>query len=130
VFRIKIIPDNTASGIRAVYSEYDDPMKTSGEEHVFQFDLTGVPSDGNFHELIKPLSDILFSQGVALLAPGDGVQNPGLFRVMVQNVFGVPESLNVEIDYLRIRSIPEPTTWALVALGAAGMGARLRRRMF
>jgi hypothetical protein len=128
VFRLKILPGNVAAGIRTAYRDFDDPSQTTGEQHVFHFDLTGVPSDGNFHDLVKPLSDVFLTQGSSGLTPGDGLQNPGLSQVQIQSVFGSVERLNVEIDYVLIRPIPEPTTWLLVALGVTGMGVRLRCR--
>ncbi len=127
--RIRKLPLNTATAIRTTYIDLDNFLGTSGDEHVFEFDLTGVPIDGNFHTLLKPASAPLFTQGAFGLIAGNTVNDPGLKQIQVQSLFGTPDILNVEIDYVRIRAIPEPATLALFGLGGLAMMAFRRKRM-
>jgi hypothetical protein len=130
VVRLKILPNNSATALRTTYIDVDNFLQTSGDEHVFEFDLTGVPADGNFHDLVKPASMPLFTQGAFGLIAGNTINDPGLKQMQIQSVFGSTGRLNVEIDYVAIRLIPEPTTLSilgLACLGMVGLGRRWRK---
>jgi PEP-CTERM motif len=127
VLRLKILPNNTATALRTSYIDLDNFLGTVGDEHVFEFDLTGVPVDGNFHELVKPVSEILFTQGAFGLVAGNTINDPGLKQLQIQSIFGSTGRLNVEIDYALIR-VPEPATFALIALGGLAAVGSVRRR--
>jgi hypothetical protein len=125
--RIKIT-DDEADALRLAILDLDGP--TAFDEYVYQFDLTGVPVDGQFHSLFKPIPDWLFVQTPLGFDPGDGVLNPGLRRIMLLSVFGSTEPLRVEVDHATIwaASVPEPSALALLALGAGGLAILRRRR--
>jgi hypothetical protein len=124
--RIKILANNAATAIRTTYIEDDGG---SADEHIYEFDLTGVPVDGQFHTLTKLASNILFTQGAFGFFPGDTINNPGLRQVQIQSVFGVANRLNVEIDYVRlVNVIPEPASLSLLALAVPAMLLTRRRR--
>jgi hypothetical protein len=130
VVRLKILPNKAATALRTTYIDVDNFLQTSGDEHVYEFDLTGVPADGNFHDLIKPASMPLFTQGAFNLIAGNMINDPGLKQLQIQSVFGSTGRLNVEIDYVAIRLIPEPTTLSilgLACLGMVGFGRRWRK---
>jgi hypothetical protein len=127
VVRVKILPKNTATALRTTYIDVDNFLQTSGDEHVFEFDLTGVPADGNFHDLVKPASMPLFTQGAFGLVAGNTINDPGLKQMQIQSVFGSTGRLNVEIDFVAIRLIPEPTTLSVLGLGLMGMAGLGRR---
>lgn len=120
---VKLLPNNEATGINAAI--IDDDGAGTADDHQFNFDLTGVPNDGQFHLLSVPMATAGFTQGAFGFAPGDGVVNPGLRQIQIQSQFGSTGRLNVEIDFLRItETIPEPTSAALLLIGLLG----LRRR--
>jgi hypothetical protein len=128
VVRLKILPNNAATALRTTYIDVDNSLQTSGDEHVFEFDLTGVPADGNFHDLVKPASMPLFTQGAFGLIAGNTMNDPGLKQMQIQSVFGSTGRLNVEIDFVAIRVIPEPATLSMLGLGCLGMIGLGRRR--
>jgi hypothetical protein len=128
VLRVKVLPNNAATALRTTFIDWDNFLGTSGDEHVYEFDLTSVPVDGNFHDLIKPASAPLFTQGAFGLIAGNMINDPGLKQIQIQSIFGSTGRLNVEIDYAQIRVIPEPATFALVGLGSAAVMTFVRRR--
>jgi hypothetical protein len=129
VLRLKVLPNNRASAIRTSYIDIDDAMPTSGDEHVFEFDLTAISADGAFHDLIQPASAPLFTQGAFGLVAGNGINDPGLRQIQITSVFGSAERLNVEIDYAQIRIVPEPGSLGLMAVLCCGsMFARRQAR--
>jgi len=129
VVRLKILPNNAATALRASYIDVDNSLQTVGDEHVFEFDLTGVPADGNFHDLIVSAAAPLFTQGAFGLVAGNMINDPGLKQLQIQSVFGSTGRLNIEIDHVTIRAIPEPTTLALLGLSGLAMIGLGRRRM-
>jgi hypothetical protein len=125
---IKVLPNNAATAFRTTYIDQDPGFPVPAEEYVYEFDLTGVPADGQFHLLTKPVTSPLFNQNAFNFdAADDGVNNPGLRQLQIQSVFGSTGRLNVEIDFVRIVAIPEPASLALVALAAGVMALVLRR---
>jgi hypothetical protein len=129
--RLKILPNNRASAFRTSYIDHDpqSPMPAA-EEYVYEFGLTNVPNDSAFHILTKTVSTELFHQNVVGFdVADDGINNPGLRRIQIQSVIGSAERLNIEIDYVRIVAIPEPTSLTLLALnGPAILLSNCRRR--
>jgi hypothetical protein len=125
---VKILANNQASAIRAGYID-DDAATTGADQYVFQFDLSGVPVDGQFHVLSLPMSAYLFVQTAFPFTPGNGVQDPGLRQMTIESQFGSTGRLNVEVDYVTIRAVPEPALLGLLA-GAAALPLRhaARRR--
>jgi hypothetical protein len=126
---VKILPNNAATAIRTTYIDQDPGFPVPAEEYVYEFDLTGVPVDGQFHLLTKPVTSPLFNQNAFNFdAADDGANNPGLRQLQIQSVFGSTGRLNVEIDFVRIVAIPEPASFALVSLAAGTMLLVTRRR--
>jgi PEP-CTERM motif len=119
--RVRILENNRASAVRTLIHDVD----VSGtEEHIWEFDLTGVPDDGNFHSLFVPFPDLLFTQSLA-----DGILNPGLNQIRVESVFGSSERLNIEIDHASMwATVPEPASLSLLGLGYLGCLLAMRRR--
>ena len=126
--RLKILPLNAATAIRTAYIDHDGGFPVAAEEYIYEFDLTGVPNDGQFHVLTNAVSSPLFNQNAfGFDANDDGVNNPGLRQVQIQSVFGSTGRLNVEIDWVRI-VIPEPASAALLGLAAPALLLTARRR--
>lgn len=121
--RVRKLPGNRASTVNALYRD-SDPA-TSAENYVFNFDLAGVPNDGEFHIITVAATNFAFVQ-TALGSP-DGVNNPGLNQIQIQSVFGAAERLNIEVDYLRILTVPEPASAVAWGLGAMVLACRRRR---
>ncbi|MEM8944365.1 MAG: hypothetical protein AAGD11_04205 [Planctomycetota bacterium] len=136
-FRLRIGDNNSATSIRTTMVDVDGPEQDSGlgeggvlfmqgDEHVYEFDLTGVPVDGNFHTLTAAVDSPLFSQGAFGVSAGNGIVDPGLKQIQIQ-AGDTTNYLDVEIEFARIVLVPEPTAMALVLLGIAPLGV-LRRR--
>lgn len=122
---VKVLSNNTATGMNSTF--IDDDGAGTADEHQYNFDLTGVPNDGQFHLLTVALTSPGFTQGAFGFAPGDGQVNPGLRQIQIQSQFGSSGRLNVEVDFLRIVPIvPEPTSLALLALASLLPAARRR----
>jgi hypothetical protein len=127
--RIKILPNNAATAIRTTYIDHDGGFPVGAEEYVFEWDLANVPNDGQFHELVKPMTGFLFSQTAFNFAAGNGIQDPGLRQMQIQSVFGSTGRLNVEVDYSTIRAVvPEPASLVLLGLAFAPLAAGRKRR--
>ena len=122
---VKILPNNTATEIRASF--IDDDAPGTADEHVYGFDLTSVPNDGEFHLLTTAIDPPLFTQGAFGFSPGDGVVNPDLRQIQIQSVFGSTGRLNVEIDFIQI--VPEPTSACLALLGGLATCLMSTRRV-
>ena len=127
---IKILPDNEATAVRAVMIDIDGP--DTAEEHGFDFDISGVPVDGAFHLLTLPVDTASFTQPAFGFAfDGNDVVDPGLNQIQVQSLFGSTGRLNVEIDFLRVAVVPEPSAafclWSLAVLAVGRRGSRCDR---
>jgi hypothetical protein len=123
--RIKIT-DSEADALHIAMFDRDGPG--SADEYFYEFDLTGVPVDGQFHSLFKAIPNWLFSQTPVAFLPGDGVLNPGLGRITILSVLGSTEPLRVEIDHATIwAAVPEPSALALLTLGSLVMLQRRRK---
>ena len=73
---VKVLPNNAAKAIRATYIDQDTGFPVPADEYVYEFDLTGVPADGQFHLLTKPVASPLFNQNAFNFdAADDGVNN-------------------------------------------------------
>lgn len=126
--RIMLLPNNAATAIRTTYIDHDGGFPVGADEYVFEWDLTTVPNDGQFHELVKPMTGFLFSQPAFNFVAGNGVQDPGLRQMQIQSVFGSTGRLNVEVDYSTIRAVvPEPATLALVCMALSSLMVRRKR---
>lgn len=136
--RLKIGDNNEATAIRTTMIDIDgDAQDTGGgeggvdfmegDEHVYEWDISGVPVDGQFHLLTMPVASPLFTQGAFGLTAGDTIVNPGLKQIQIQSVFGSTGRLDIEVEYARISVIPEPATLALVLFGLTST-AMIRRR--
>jgi hypothetical protein len=127
--RLRKLPLNTATAIRTTYIDHDGGFPVAAEEYIYEFDLTSVPNDGQFHLLTKPFNMELFHQnGFNFDANDDGINNPGLRQVQIQSVFGSTGRLNVEVDFVRIVRVPEPASLALVGLAGPALLLAVRRR--
>jgi hypothetical protein len=125
--RLKILPLNAATAMRTTYIDHDGGFPVAAEEYIYEFDLTSVPNDGQFHVLTKPVTSPLFNQSAfGFDAADDGINNPGLRQVQIQSVFGSTGRLNVEVDYARI--VPEPAALALLGIAAPALLLAVRRR--
>ncbi|MEO1498085.1 MAG: hypothetical protein AAFV43_13140 [Planctomycetota bacterium] len=115
--RVKLLANNEATALRAVM--IDDDGAGSADEHQYEFNLTSVPDDGNFHLLTLPVDSPLFSQTAFGFTAGNGSVDPGLRQIQLQSPFGSMGRLNVEVDFLRIAEvIPEPTCLALALIAS------------
>jgi hypothetical protein len=126
--RLKILENNEASAIRTTYRDNDGGDPVGADEHVFEFDLSGVPMDGEFHTLTLPLSNVLFTQRAFGFDANDTLQNPGLNQMQIQSPFDSTGRLHVEVDFARIvTTIPEPSSIALLAVGGLALAGCCRR---
>lgn len=123
--RVKKLPNNAASTVNTVYRDLDSIDGANADEFQFNFDLTSIPDDGEFHIITVPTTNFGFSQTSA--GAPDGLNNPGLNQIQIQSVFGSSDRLNIEVDWVRIYSVPEPS--ALCLAGLAGIAlCRSKRR--
>lgn len=112
---VKILDANEATGLNATM--IDDDGAGTADDHQFNFDLSGVPADGQFHLLTASLLSPGFTQTAFGFTAGDGMVNPGLRQIQIQSQFGSTGRLNVEVDFLRIvQTVPEPSSAALLGL--------------
>ncbi len=114
-FEITLTPDplNAASAFRVTLR--DDDGSGTADEHVFEFDLTGL-TPGVQTTITQPLNlGPLFTQGAFNFFPGDGVQNyddavgAGLTQIQIQSVFDVPDRLKLQVESLKIVDPNDPT---------------------
>lgn len=102
---VQVGPDNLASAFRVTLKDGDgDNMGTpAADEHVFEFDISGLSPVDGFVTLSTPLNlGPLFTQGAFGGDPGDGIQNYGLQQVQVQSVFGVTDRLQIDIESVQL----------------------------
>lgn len=66
---------------------------------------------------------VFFSQTGSFNLTANGSLQVGLF-----DTTGVASGNDFAVDNIRVTSVPEPMTWALMIMGFAGVGATLRRR--
>jgi hypothetical protein len=96
----------------------------------FTTDLVGVRANGSFESLAefkwKSNFDALFRDGTVGVGPGGVVYNTTNLDEYIISSTGGSQLLSQQslID----DSVPEPSTWALMILGFASVGALLRRR--
>lgn len=122
---VKLLANNVAPNINVILSDVDGDGVA--DDHQYNFDLTSIPNDGNFHLLSRSVFDAGFVGNSFGFAKGDDVFNPGLRQIQIQSQFGSTDRLNVEVDFVQIRPIPEPTTLILAAFGCASIGIMTRR---
>lgn len=122
--RVRLLENNAAATVNTVYRDLDSIDGANADEFQFNFDLTSIPSDGEFHIISVPATNFGFSQTSA--GSPDGINNPGLNQIQIQSVFGSSDRLNIEVDWVRIYTVPEPS--GLVLLGLGGVAACVLRR--
>lgn len=99
-------PNNQANAFRVTLQDNDGP--STGDEHVYEFDISGL-TPGVQTTLSYPLNlGPLFSQGAFGQTPGDGIQNFGLRQVQIQSVFDSPDRLNILVDSVVLEDPEDP----------------------
>ena len=101
-------PDNVASNFRIGLIDPDSP--TTGDEHFFIFDLTGVPV-GVPTVLTRQLSDGPdYTQTQFNQLPGDLIQNYGLSQLQIQTEFDNPDRLQIDVSQVKVfdPDLPDP----------------------
>ena len=122
---VKILPGNAATGINSTF--IDDDGAGTADEHQYNFDLTGVPNDGQFHLVTAALTSPGFTQTAFGFTAGNGQVDPGLRQIQIQSQVGSTGRLNVEVDFLRIVPIiPEPASMLLLSFAALTPAVRRR----
>lgn len=124
--RVKLLPGNVASTINTSF--IDDDGAGAADEHQYNFDLTSIPDDGQFHSIFVPLISPGFTQTAFGFTTGDTLVNPGARQIQIQSVFGSTDRLHVEVDFVQIAPIPEPASIGLACLGCLMAGAMSRRK--
>lgn len=124
--RVRKLENNEATTVNTVYRDSDSIDNADQEEYQFNFDLSSIPDDGEFHTITVPTNVIGFSQSSS--GSPDGVNNPGLNQIQIQSVFGSDLRTNIEVDWVRVYTVPEPTTVGLAGLACVAGIARRRRR--
>lgn len=99
-------PNNAANAFRVTLQDNDGPG--TGDEHVYEFDIStvtpGVPTT-----LTIPMSNgPLFTQGAFGQTAGDGLQNYGLRQLQIQSVFDSPDRLNILVDSVKLVDPDDP----------------------
>ncbi|MEQ8847310.1 MAG: hypothetical protein RIC11_06145 [Botrimarina sp.] len=121
--RVKKLQGNAAGIVNMVMRDVDDLITNAREEWQYNFDLTGVPDDGEFHLVTVPATVTGFRRTDS--GAPDEIINPGLGQLQFQSAFGATDRLHIEIDFGRVVTIPEPASLLLVAL--SGLAALSRR---
>lgn len=99
-------PNNQASAFRVTLQDNDGPG--TADEHVYEFDISGL-TPGVQTTLSYPLNlGPLFSQGAFNQTPGDGIQNFGLRQVQIQSLFDSPDRLNILVDSVVLEDPEDP----------------------
>jgi hypothetical protein len=131
--RLRVLAENNAAGFLLGYDDHDGLLESDPdvENWVFRFDLSPYsPADGWVtlrQGFGAPVAYVPLLPGPML----DMVQNPGLQNIFL---FAEPTSakrLHIELDYIRIRAVPEPQTCGLLLTGIAAstlVGGRRARR--
>ncbi len=106
VVDLTVGPNNAASAFRVTLADDDEPG--TGDEHVFELDISGL-TVGVPSTLTIPLSNgPLFTQGAFGRDPGDTLQNYGLRQLQIQSVFGSPDRLNILVDSVQLIDPDDP----------------------
>jgi hypothetical protein len=117
--RVKKLANNEATTVNSTYRDSDSSDNVDQEEYQFNFDLSSIPNDGQFHAIKVPANMYGFTQTAG--GSPDGVNNPGLNQIQIQSVFGSELRTHIEVDYLRIYTVPEPTTLFMGLATALGL---------
>ncbi|MCO6047481.1 HORMA domain-containing protein [Aeoliella sp. ICT_H6.2] len=112
--RVKLLESNESTTVNAVYRDSDSPDNADQEEYQFNFDLSSIPDDAQFHVITVPAND--FGSSSPSTGTPDGMNNPGLNQIQIQSVFGSDLRTHIEVDYVRIYTVPEPTGLTLMGL--------------
>ncbi|TWT47715.1 hypothetical protein [Botrimarina hoheduenensis] len=124
--RLQVGANNVAQQFRVTLKDLDGAGFS--DEHVYEFDLTGISPVDGFVTLTKPLNlGPLFTQGGFGDMPGDGIQNYGLAQVQIQTVFGLAERLQVDIESVTLVDSAETT---LIELTPATFASQLQSFSF
>jgi hypothetical protein len=118
--RFRLLPDNNVPGFGVVYAERDDGFFVP-ESWVFQFDISALtPADD--WTVVRQRFD-----NPVVTGTNDGVQNPDLELLAIVIPNAPDPHLHLELDYLRIIPIPEPSCLALLGLAAMLITSPRRR---
>lgn len=122
-WRFRILTGNNVQHMAAGYSDYDESV-FSEETRAFDFDISALtPADG-WVTLRQSLATPYFMSGF-----GDGVPNPDLGAIAITAGNVNADRFHIEMDYLRIVPVPEPSCAMLCLIGSYGwLMMRARRR--
>ena len=126
-----------------VTGTFADTITEQGDftsEFFFELDFDGLASGSITQIAVNTLSDIDFSEvlfnGQAFTLNGNGfyefgsvsnvVVNPGIQNLLVRGSSGGNGSFAGTISVMQTAAVPEPSTWALLLLGFAAVGASMR----
>jgi hypothetical protein len=113
-WRFRILPGNNVQHMAAGYSDYDESV-FSEETRAFDFDISALtPADG-WVTLRQSLATPYFMSGF-----GDGVPNPDLGAIAITAGNVNADRFHIEMDYLRIVPVPEPSCAMLCLIGSYG----------